>query len=57
MGDIAFGRAEETRSFSQKNSQRDFFVKKDKKYHAAAGESDLDLVKHPFARSSRNFCQ
>jgi len=46
-GMSASGRAEETRSFSQKNSQREFFVKKNKTYHAAAGESDVHLVKCP----------
>jgi hypothetical protein len=36
---FASGTAEETRSFSQKNSQSEFFCEKGKKYHAAAGES------------------
>jgi hypothetical protein len=39
VGDIASGREEKTRSFSQKNSRHEFFVKKIKKYHAAAGEA------------------
>jgi hypothetical protein len=30
-GDIASGRAEDSRSFSQKNSQSEFFCEKDKK--------------------------
>jgi hypothetical protein len=45
--DIASGRAEDSRSFSQKTSQRNFFVKKKKTYHAAAGESGFHLVKRP----------
>ncbi|MFP4436634.1 MAG: hypothetical protein ACLFVO_05260 [Chloroflexaceae bacterium] len=45
-GIIASDRAEEIRSFSQKSSQREFFVKKKKEYHAAAGESGFHLVKH-----------
>jgi hypothetical protein len=30
-GDIASGRAEDSRSFSQKNSQREFFCEKEKR--------------------------
>jgi hypothetical protein len=46
--DIASGRAEQTRSFSQKfGSQRQIFVKKDKTYHAAAGESGFHRMKRP----------
>jgi len=47
VGHIASGRAEGIRSFSQKNSQRDFFVKKKRVYHAAAGESGFHQVKRP----------
>jgi hypothetical protein len=38
---------ERTLSFSQKNSQREFFWEKGKKYHAAAGESSFHRVKRP----------
>jgi hypothetical protein len=44
-GDIASGRAEDSRSFSQKNSRCEFFVKKKQKYHAAAGDSAVHRVK------------
>jgi hypothetical protein len=38
-GDIAPGRAENSRSFSQTNSRCEFVCEKEKAYHAAAGES------------------
>jgi len=47
VGDIASGRAEETRSFSQKNSRCEFFCEKEKMYHAAAGESGFNRMKRP----------
>jgi hypothetical protein len=48
VGDIASGRVEELRSFSRKfGSPSQIFVKKKKTYHAAAGESDFNLVKCP----------
>jgi hypothetical protein len=50
------GRVEETRSFAQKNSQREFFCAKEKTYHAAAGETGFHRVNARFARSPRNAC-
>ncbi|MFP4439586.1 MAG: hypothetical protein ACLFVO_20275 [Chloroflexaceae bacterium] len=44
-GDIASGRAEEIRSFSQKFTLWIFSVKKKRDYHAAAGESGFHWVK------------
>ncbi|MFP4439050.1 MAG: hypothetical protein ACLFVO_17555 [Chloroflexaceae bacterium] len=45
--DSASGRVEETRSFSHKNSQREFLCEKEKMYHAAAGDSAVHRVKRP----------
>jgi hypothetical protein len=49
----ASGWAEETRPFSQKNSRCEFFVKKKKAYHAAAGESGHHRAQTPSLQTHR----
>jgi hypothetical protein len=43
VGDIASGREEKTRSFSQKNSRREFFCEKDKKVPCCRRRSGLQI--------------
>jgi hypothetical protein len=52
-GDSASGRAEEIRSFSQKNVRCTFFCEKETKQHAAAGESNLASGQTPGLISHR----
>ncbi len=47
VGDIASGRAEDSILFHKKNHIVNFFVKKAKKHHAAAGDSAIHRVKCP----------
>jgi hypothetical protein len=43
VGDIASGREEKTRSFSQKNSRHEFFCEKDKKVPCCRRRSGLQI--------------